>query len=85
MSLKKVPKKDNLRKKELKKVLKSEFTQESAQKKEIHSKKQLKKENSDIFFYFFLADEALYYFIIYPNSCDLGTAHASLAFGQLRT
>ena len=32
-----------------------------------------------------LADEALYYITIYPNSCDLGTAHASLAFGQLRT
>ena len=32
-----------------------------------------------------LPDEALYYSNIYPNSCDLGTAHASLAFGQLRT
>ena len=31
-----------------------------------------------------LTDEALYYPTIYPNSCDLGTAHASLAFGQLR-
>ena len=28
---------------------------------------------------------ALSYSTIYPNSRDLGTAHASLAFGQLRT
>ena len=32
-----------------------------------------------------LADEALYCSTIYPNSSDLGTAHTSLAFGQLRT
>ena len=31
-----------------------------------------------------LADEALYYSTIYPNSHDLGTAYASLAFVQLR-
>ena len=32
-----------------------------------------------------LADEALYYSTIYSDSCDSGTAHASLAFGQLGT
>ena len=36
------------------------------------SKKSLKKYAD-----FFLADEALYYSTVYPNSPDLGTAHAS--------
>ena len=31
------------------------------------------------------ATEALSYSTIYSNSCDFGTAHASLAFGQLGT
>ena len=32
-----------------------------------------------------LAVEALHYSTIYPNSLDLGTAHARLIFGQLST
>ena len=39
----------------------------------------------NIYYGWTVADEALYYSTIYPNSRDLGTAHASLAFAQLRT
>ena len=57
-------------------LLKKKFS-----KKETHSKKLLNKYPE---IYLFSADEALHYSTIYPNSRDLGTAHASLAFSQLR-
>ena len=57
-------------------------------KKEIkkeRKKERKKKRMKDIVLPRHFATKTLSYFTIHPNSCDLGTAHARMAFGQFRT
>ena len=70
MSLKKSPKKREFTQKRTQKVI---LLKKDTKKNEIRKKKK-KATRWNIYYGRTLADEALYYSTIYPNSHDLGTA-----------